>query len=97
MRPFKFFFGLSIAVILLFFVARVLIIAFFVAALLSLPFIIFRKLRGAAHRHRRWHRDYDREDDDFFTFPDEDENERLILDWEPKYERVRKARIIRVD
>ena len=97
MRPFKFFFGLSIAVILFFFVARVLIIAFVVAALLSLPFIILKKIKRASYRHRRWHREYEDEDDDFLTFRDEDENERLILDWEPKYERLRKARVIRVD
>ena len=45
MRPFKMFFGLSLAVLLFFFVARFLIIAFIVATVLSIGYAIFRRVR----------------------------------------------------
>ena len=45
MRPFRFFFGLSIAVILFFFVARILVFAFIIAAVLSIGYAIVRRIR----------------------------------------------------
>ncbi len=96
MRPFKFFFALSIGIVLFFFIARVLIMAFVLAALMSIPFFIYRKIKRLSRRHRHWHREYDRNEPDFFLFDDEDENDRLILDWEKNYDPWRRARVIQV-
>ena len=45
MRPFRFFFGLSIALILFFFVAKILVYAFIIAAVLSIGYAIIRRIR----------------------------------------------------
>lgn len=45
MRPFKMFFGLTVAVILFLFVARVALVAFFIAAVLSVIYAVFRRLK----------------------------------------------------
>ena len=45
MRPFKMFFGIAIAAILFFFVARVLIFAFIIAAIMSIVYAVFRRIR----------------------------------------------------
>ncbi|MGB0523192.1 MAG: hypothetical protein ACPGJS_09540 [Flammeovirgaceae bacterium] len=50
MRSFKFFFLLSVGVILFFFVAKITLMAFFGAALLSGIYFIARKARAAFHR-----------------------------------------------
>lgn len=45
MRPFRFFFGLSIAIILFLFVARILFFALIVAAVMSIIYAIFRRMK----------------------------------------------------
>jgi hypothetical protein len=45
MRPFRFFFGLSIAIILFFFVAKIFVYAFIIAAILSIAYAIIRRIR----------------------------------------------------
>ncbi len=45
MRPFKFFFVLSLGVLLLFFIGRFVLMALIAAAVLSLGFFIFQKAR----------------------------------------------------
>lgn len=45
MRPFKMFFGLSLAIMLFFFVARFFVVAFIAAAVMSIIFAIFRRLK----------------------------------------------------
>ena len=45
-RPFKFFFGLSIAIMLFFFLARVFVAAMFMAIGLSLAFFVLRKIKN---------------------------------------------------
>lgn len=44
--PFKFFFGISVGVILFFFLARVFVTALFLAAAMSLIFFVFRKIKN---------------------------------------------------
>jgi hypothetical protein len=69
MRPFRFFFGLAIAVILLFFLVRILFVAFIAAAVLSILYMIIKKIvtfisqedypsfnRGPANRSPFYHR-----------------------------------------
>ncbi|MEM7103902.1 MAG: hypothetical protein AAF502_12265 [Bacteroidota bacterium] len=46
MRPFRFFFVLSLGIIIFYFVARVLIFALFAAAILSFGYFLFRKIRS---------------------------------------------------
>ena len=50
MRPFKFFFVFSLAVIVFFFVARVLVLALFAAAIMSVVFFAFRKMKNFFRR-----------------------------------------------
>jgi hypothetical protein len=45
MKPFKMFFGLSVAVILFLFVARIAIAAFIIAGILSIGYAIFRRIK----------------------------------------------------
>jgi len=45
MRPFKMFFGMSVAVILLFFVARIAIVAFIAAAIMSVVYAFYRRIK----------------------------------------------------
>ncbi len=45
MKPFKMFFGLSIAFMLFFFVAKIAIVAFIAAAIMSVIYAIFRRLK----------------------------------------------------
>jgi len=45
MRPFKFFFGFTIAVMLFFVVAKFFVAAFIIAAVMSFVFAIFRRLK----------------------------------------------------
>lgn len=52
-RPFKFFFGLAIGAMLLFFIARVFIAALIFAAIASTVFFIFRSL-GNFFRNLNW-------------------------------------------
>lgn len=44
--PFRTFFGISVGLILFFFLARVLVTAFFLAAAMSLVFFVFRKIKN---------------------------------------------------
>lgn len=44
--PFRTFFGISVGLILFFFLARVLVTAFFIAAAMSLVFFVFRKIKN---------------------------------------------------
>lgn len=55
-RPFKFFFGLAIGAMLLFFVARVFIAALIFAAIASTAFFIFRSI-GNFFRNLDWRND----------------------------------------
>jgi hypothetical protein len=45
MKPFKMFFGLSIAFMLFFFVARIAIVAFIAAAIMSIIYAVFRRVK----------------------------------------------------
>lgn len=45
MRPFKMFFGLSLAIMIFFFVAKFVFFAFIAAAVLSLVYAVFRRLK----------------------------------------------------
>ena len=45
MRPFKMFFGLSIAIILFMFVARVAFVAFIAAGIMSIVYAIYRRMK----------------------------------------------------
>lgn len=45
MKPFKMFFGLSIAFMLFFFVARIAIVAFIAAAVMSIIYAVFRRVK----------------------------------------------------
>jgi hypothetical protein len=45
MKPFKIFFGLAIALVLFFFVAKVMFIAFIVAAVASIMYAVFRRVK----------------------------------------------------
>ena len=46
MRPFRFFFGVSLAVIMFFFLARFVVIALMAAAVLSVIFHVSRKIKN---------------------------------------------------
>lgn len=45
MRPFKMFFGLAIAIMLFFFVAKVVVVAFIAAAVMSIIYAVFRRIK----------------------------------------------------
>lgn len=45
MRPFKMFFGLSIAIILFTFIARVAFVAFIAAGIMSIVYAIYRRMK----------------------------------------------------
>jgi hypothetical protein len=45
MRPFKFFFGLSLAVVVFFFLLRFVVFAFIVAAIMSIVYAVFRRMK----------------------------------------------------
>ena len=58
-RPFKFFFGVAIGLMLLFFVARIFIAALIFAAVASTIYFVFRSM-GNFFRNLSWQeRDYD--------------------------------------
>lgn len=64
MRPFKMFFGISIAVILFMFIARIAIVAFIVAGIMSIVYAIYRRMKdfitydrfGEPYMKRAYHR-----------------------------------------
>ena len=65
MRPFKFFFGISVALILFFFLARVVLVALFFAAVMSLIFFVLRGIKNffqymSWEDYRYRYQDYDR-------------------------------------
>ena len=64
MRPFKFFFALSLGLLLLFFMARFVVMALIIAAVLSTVFFVFRRLRyffsGMTWEEPRYHRYHNR-------------------------------------
>lgn len=60
MRPFRFFFALSLGLILFFFLARVFILALILAAVLSVMFLVVKKIREL-FQTRYWE-DYEYED-----------------------------------
>jgi hypothetical protein len=45
MRPFKMFFGLSLAIMLFFFVAKFFVFAFIAAAIFSIIYAVFRRIK----------------------------------------------------
>lgn len=45
MRPFRMFFGLSVAIILFMFLARVAFVAFIAAAVMSIGYAVFRRVK----------------------------------------------------
>ncbi len=45
MRPFKMFFGLSLAIMLFFFIAKFFVFAFIAAAIMSIIYAVFRRLK----------------------------------------------------
>lgn len=49
MRPFKFFFSISLGVIIFFFLARFIVTALFIAAILSILFYVGRRLKYFFH------------------------------------------------
>lgn len=59
MRPFRFFFGVSMAIILFFFFARLVLWALIAAAVMSVVFHVSRKVKNF-FRNLRW------EDDDYY-------------------------------
>jgi len=61
-HPFKFFFGLSVGLILFFFLARVFVTALFLAAAMSLVFFVFRKIKNF-FKYMTWEEDYKYQDD----------------------------------
>ena len=94
-RPFKFFFGATIAVMAFFFLAKVFFIAFVVAGIMSLLFHLFRgikyslmDLNGGYRKEYRHHRrpslEYSMQRNDFAD------------DWNHPFEARQKERIIKV-
>ena len=88
MRPFKFFFAISVGMILFFFLARVLIMAFIIAAIMSVLFFVFRKIRNF-FRHLAW----EEYDDDYYETRRDRHGRRewsyvepLFENWEAPYE-----------
>jgi len=63
-HPFKFFFGLSLGVIVFFFVARVVVFALIMAAALSLLFFVGRKIKNF-FKYMTWEEEYDSYRDDY--------------------------------
>lgn len=59
MKPFRFFFALSLGIVLFLFFARFIIVAFVIAALLSGVYFIARKIKG-------WFDDHDWMEEDHF-------------------------------
>jgi len=59
-RPFRFFFGLAIGIILLSFLARVFVFALIAAAIMSTAFFIGRKVINF-FRYMSWREDYEYE------------------------------------
>ena len=57
-HPFKFFFGLSLGVIVFFFLARVVVFALIMAAALSLLFFVGRKIKNS-FKYMTWEDEYD--------------------------------------
>jgi hypothetical protein len=45
MKPFKMFFGLSLAIMLFFFIAKFFVFAFIAAAIMSIIYAVFRRLK----------------------------------------------------
>lgn len=92
--PFKFFFALSIGVILFFFLARVFVVAFLMAAVLSLGFFLVRKIKNF-FKNMNWEDEDDyrygyhqnqnnipfwkMEEESFFHQRAERERERIII------------------
>ena len=101
MRPFKFFFAISVGLILFFFLARVLFIALLFAGVMSL---IFYAVRGIKNFFRR----LDWEDYEYDYAPRGNSNysdrlpgwkfkdELLVDDWDRPRERFFSERIIQV-
>ena len=65
MRPFKFFFAVSLGIIVFLFLAKFLIMAMIIAGALSLLFYAFRKLRQFLFRLDWDHEEYENE----YEFP----------------------------
>lgn len=75
MRPFKFFFVLSLGILLFFFIGRFLLMALAGAVLLSLAFFLFRKARYFFH-HLSWDGQHYRDEPNYprlLTEPEQDE------------------------
>lgn len=66
-HPFKFFFGLSLGVIVLFFLARVFVLALFFAAAMSLVYFVLRKIKNF-FRYMTW-------EDQKYAYQDNFQNE----------------------
>ena len=93
-HPFKFFFGVSVALIVLFFLARVFVAALFMAAVLSLIFFVGRKIKNF-FKYMTWEdedyhyrRDYrfrrnlpywEREEEPLFDLEDNRQKSRIII------------------
>ena len=92
--PFKFFFALSIGVIVFFFLARVFVAALVMAAVLSLVFFVFRKIKNFfkymtwEDRYDRYQRSYqyqrnlpywERKEDALFDLREQRRRERIII------------------
>ena len=75
MKPFKMFFGLTVAVILFLFVARIALFAFFIAAVLSIVYAVFRRLKDFIT--------YDRYGDPYIS---EYKNTRYTNQWKDQVE-----------
>ena len=89
-HPFKFFFGVSLGLIVLFFVARIFIAALFMAAVLSLIFFVGRKIKNF-FKYMTWddedynyRRDYRRR-----NLPYWEREEEPLFDLEPTRQRER--------
>lgn len=85
--PFRTFFGISVGLILFFFLARVLVTAFFIAVAMSLVFFVFRKIKNffknmAWEEREYYNRNSFDEFDKYESLEDEpmfDRRERVIV------------------
>lgn len=82
MRPFRFFFGISLAVFVFFFLLRFVVVAFIAAAVLSIVYAIFRRMKDFINYDRfgKPYFDPDREHPQFQRYAEEDFVEPLFYE-----------------
>ena len=99
MRPFKFFFMISIGIMAFFFLAKVFIAAFFFAAIMSLIFFVFRSIKHF-FLNMNWQDGqyaYQRKFSDRDNLNDwNQKSESLFNDWENSFSPRQQERIIKL-